>query len=184
MQETNAPAKLPGYITHEDPLGFRSSTLIRKSITAIQHKLQQSEQTGILTELIPQKTGRGKSMYILNIYCKPKKKQAQIRNIVKQPVATAGSCPLVIVGDFNAAHPIWGYRYSNKRGNELAAIIEEEDLTLLTDSTWPTRVGNSVTTDTCPDLSLTRITPQAVWTNTEENLGSDHLILVPTVLGV
>ncbi|KAH7957542.1 hypothetical protein HPB52_020019 [Rhipicephalus sanguineus] len=54
-------------------------------------------------------------------------------------------------------------------------------LTLHTDPAYPTRVGNSVTRDTCPDLTLTKNIKYADWVNTEETLGSDHCILNTTI---
>ncbi|KAH7956339.1 hypothetical protein HPB52_008191 [Rhipicephalus sanguineus] len=54
-------------------------------------------------------------------------------------------------------------------------------LTLHTDPAYPTRVGNSVTRDTCPDLTLTKNIQYADWVNTEETLGSDHCILNTTI---
>ncbi|KAG0416190.1 hypothetical protein HPB47_006631, partial [Ixodes persulcatus] len=40
----------------------------------------------------------------------------------------------------------------------------------------PTRTGNSVSKNTCPDQALIKFGP-AEWTNTEESLGSDHWII-------
>ncbi|KAH7940560.1 hypothetical protein HPB49_001893 [Dermacentor silvarum] len=42
--------------------------------------------------------------------------------------------------------------------------------TLLTDPAHPTRLGNSVTRDTCPDLSLTRNIRHVTWENLEDTL--------------
>lgn len=50
-------------------------------------------------------------------------------------------------------------------------------LTLITLPTVPTRVGNSVSRDTFPDLTFTFNIKDASWTNLEENLGSDHYII-------
>ncbi|KAH7941397.1 hypothetical protein HPB49_013331 [Dermacentor silvarum] len=49
--------------------------------------------------------------------------------------------------------------------------------TLLTDPAHPTRLGNSVTRDTCPDLSLTRNIRHVTWENLEDTLDSDHFLL-------
>ncbi|KAH7973644.1 hypothetical protein HPB49_003504 [Dermacentor silvarum] len=66
----------------------------------------------------------------------------------------AGRDPLMIVGDFNAPCPMWGYRKEEPRGRKSARLISTLGITLLTDSVHPTRVENSVTRDTCPDLTL------------------------------
>ncbi|KAM7285308.1 uncharacterized protein ISCGN_032260 [Ixodes scapularis] len=38
-----------------------------------------------------------------------------------QAIHKAGGQPLLIMGDFNAAHQLWGYAYSNKRGHVIIA---------------------------------------------------------------
>ncbi|KAG0427789.1 hypothetical protein HPB47_025189 [Ixodes persulcatus] len=44
-----------------------------------------------------------------------------------------------------------------------------------------TRIGNSVSPDTCPDFTMTKRLADAKWCNTEETLGSDHCILITTI---
>ncbi|KAM7314956.1 uncharacterized protein ISCGN_004740 [Ixodes scapularis] len=100
-----------------------------------------------------------------------------------QAIHKAGGQPLLIMGDFNAAHQLWGYAYSNKRGNALHALIANNDLTLLTNPASHTRMGNSVTNDTSPDLTITSHIPHADWEHLGEYLGSDHAILATTIYG-
>ncbi|KAH7952119.1 hypothetical protein HPB52_018824 [Rhipicephalus sanguineus] len=90
--------------------------------------------------------------------------------------------PLVIVGDFNAPSLHWGYHYEQARGRKLAGLISTLRLTLLTDPAYPTRMGNSVTRDTCPDLSLVKNAKDATWENLGDSLGSDHCLLRVTLL--
>ncbi|XP_037564850.1 uncharacterized protein LOC119444539 [Dermacentor silvarum] len=52
---------------------------------------------------------------------------------------------------------------------------------LLTDPLYPTREGNSVTRDSCPDLTLIKNVAEATWTNLGETLGSDHCILSTSI---
>ncbi|KAH7969886.1 hypothetical protein HPB52_022481 [Rhipicephalus sanguineus] len=77
--------------------------------------------------------------------------------------------------------PHWGYRREERRGRKLAELISTMGLTILTDPTHPTRIGSSVTRDTCPDLTLTKNIRHADWLNTEETLGSDHCIVITTI---
>lgn len=72
---------------------------------------------------------------------------------------------LLIVGDFNAAHPTWGYKQATAKGTKLYDAMCQHQLTLLTDPEQPTRTGNSVSKDTCPDLALIKFVP-AEWTYT------------------
>lgn len=52
-------------------------------------------------------------------------------------------------------------------------------LHLITDPTFPTRIGTSVTRDTSPDLTFTKTSANsrdAMWWNTGNDLGSDRYI--------
>ncbi|KAH7962091.1 hypothetical protein HPB52_014340 [Rhipicephalus sanguineus] len=65
---------------------------------------------------------------------------------------------LLICGDFNAAHSVWGYPKNTGKGTKLWDNICNMRFTLLSDPAQPTRVGNSVSRDTCPDLTIIRDT--------------------------
>ncbi|KAK8760934.1 hypothetical protein V5799_027799 [Amblyomma americanum] len=60
--------------------------------------------------------------------------------------------------------------------------IRHRDSTLTPRKT--TRVGNSVSRDTCPDLTLVKNCLQATWCDTGESLGSDRFIVSCTIPGV
>ncbi|KAG0418942.1 hypothetical protein HPB47_004485, partial [Ixodes persulcatus] len=75
-----------------------------------------------------------------------------------------------------------GYHFEKARGRKLAELISTLRLTLLTDPTSPTRIGNSVTRDTCPDLSLVKNIKEAARENLGDSLGSDHCLLRITLL--
>lgn len=83
---------------------------------------------------------------------------------------------VIIAGDFNAHHQDWGYIKDTTKGKALAAQIAACGLTLVTDPKYPTRIGNSVSRDTTPDLIMVRNAEEPVWTNLQENLSSDHYI--------
>ncbi|KAM7315781.1 hypothetical protein ISCGN_005564 [Ixodes scapularis] len=184
LQETNTQVRLPGYVTYGTDTGNSLHTLVSKRLVAVQHHLQQSEPLAILLEIIPPATKKKNPMFLLNIYCRPKSSPTILRHVLKQATHIAANNPLLIVGDFNAAHPLWGYAYANPRGNLLHKLIEDMDLTLVTDPTNSTRLGTSVTRDTNSDLTLTRNIPQADWTHLEEYLGSDHALIATTLHGL
>ncbi|KAH7977578.1 hypothetical protein HPB49_002644 [Dermacentor silvarum] len=92
----------------------------------------------------------------------------------------AGRDPLLIVGDFNAPSRLWGYPREDTRGRKLAELLSTLGLTLHTDPANPTRLGNSIQRDICPDLTITRNIRQADWMNTQDTLGSDRCIINPT----
>ncbi|KAH7956886.1 hypothetical protein HPB52_013445 [Rhipicephalus sanguineus] len=84
---------------------------------------------------------------------------------------------LVVVRDFNAPHTAWGYAITTKKGARVHDVAQQHGLTLSNDPLQPTRVGNSVSRDTNPDLTFTRDVKKAGWTCLPETLGSDHHII-------
>ncbi|KAG0425387.1 hypothetical protein HPB47_027445 [Ixodes persulcatus] len=67
-------------------------------------------------------------------------------------------------------------------GVSALSAAHREGLTLITDPTHPTRIGNSVSGDTTPDFTFTKNTrKEASWLNTQENLGSDHYLVAIVV---
>ncbi|KAH7950010.1 hypothetical protein HPB49_018366 [Dermacentor silvarum] len=98
-------------------------------------------------------------MFVLNAYCQPKSAPFVLTQLSEQATHAAGNHPLLIVVEFNAAHPLWGYTYTNPRGNLLHNVIDDVDLTLVNDPRNSTRLGPSVTRDTKPDSTLTRNIP-------------------------
>lgn len=93
----------------------------------------------------------------------------------------AKSNTLIIAGDFNAKSPSWGYQKIEKKGQQICIAAENTGCDLLTDENQPTRQGNSVSPDTCPDLTFVKGAKQAEWENLLENLGSDHYVLKTTI---
>lgn len=161
IQESTVVATLPGYFTQTTQEGRDVCTLIKKNITAIHHQISINPHDCVLTELVSQKLKCTSSLFILNIYCRPKNKSPGLADMIRQAKCLAGSNPFIVVGDFNAAHSEWGYTYVNKRGKELSGIIDEENLTLLTEPNAPTRIGTSTARDTSPDLTLVAHAPNA-----------------------
>ncbi|KAH7964291.1 hypothetical protein HPB51_027471 [Rhipicephalus microplus] len=84
---------------------------------------------------------------------------------------------LVVVGDFNAPHAAWGCHSTTKKGARVHDAAQQHGLTLWNDLLHPTRVGNSVSRDTNPDLTFTRDVHNATWTRLPDTLGSDHHII-------
>ncbi|KAH7974872.1 hypothetical protein HPB49_020596 [Dermacentor silvarum] len=101
--------------------------------------------------------------------------------IFMQAMQVAGRDRLLIVGDFSAPSRLWGYPREDTRGRKLAELLSTLGLTLHTDSANPTRVGNSIQRDTCPDLTITRNVRHDDWLNTEDTLSSDHCIINTTI---
>ncbi|KAH9376972.1 hypothetical protein HPB48_007988 [Haemaphysalis longicornis] len=120
---------------------------------------------------------RDPPIHVLNIYSPPFKPRITFGEVFYGVLKSADKAPLVIVGDFNAPSRHWGYHFEQARGRKLAELTSTLRLTLLTDPACPTRMGNSVTRDTCPDLSLVRNSRDAPWENLEGTLSSDRSLL-------
>ncbi|KAG0441424.1 hypothetical protein HPB47_015951 [Ixodes persulcatus] len=171
IQETNCAPNLSGYETyvqntiHGDTP--RVATLVAKHIPVIEHTMDRNKRGGT-------------SLFILNIYSPPKSgKKDTFDNIFHDTIRIARprENTFLIVRDFDAAHPAWGYEHETVKGRKLATTISRNQPTLLTEPDQPTRLGNSVNHDTSPDLTLVRAQKPCTWTNLQENLGSDHYIL-------
>lgn len=184
LQETGGQAKLSGYASFcSDVSGTGKApiaTLIKRNIPALIHETGIVSVEHVLVEIIPTaKRGTG-SLFVLNVYSKPKQ-QHRFLNLFRKAAQIANKQPLVILGDFNAHSSAWGYRTDHRKGRQLWLDAQQEQLTLLTDPTQPTRTGNSVCVDTTPDLTFTKNVSGATWFNTQENLGSDHFIVATTI---
>lgn len=175
LQETNCTPTLRGYTCQENG---RTATLISKQVVAIAHnEIKDTRIEHVITEIIPKKKARSKSTYIINLYSPPRQKDGDFIRLFTEAKKFAGNNTLVIAGDFNAKSPRWGYNKDDKKGRGICAAAEQAECELLTDEHHPTRQGNSVSSDTCPDLTFVRGARQAEWENLLENLGSDHHII-------
>ncbi|KAH7951439.1 hypothetical protein HPB52_008968 [Rhipicephalus sanguineus] len=77
----------------------------------------------------------------------------------------------------NQQHRFFTGEREDIKGRNLYDLMTLEGITLLTEPAYPTRTGNSVSRDTCPDLTMGINLPQPRWWNSQENLGSDHFII-------
>lgn len=179
LQETYIEPKLTGYNTfaykehHNGPI--KTATLVSKRLTAIDHTLSSERIPHVLIEIIPVDR-KEPSFFVLNIYSAPKERADCFDGLFKHALKEAKQ-RLLIVGDFNAAHPTWGYKTANPKGRRLALTIAQLGFTILTDAVHTTRIGNSVCRDTCPDLTLIKDIRYQGGHNLDETLGSDHNII-------
>ncbi|KAM7315153.1 hypothetical protein ISCGN_004936 [Ixodes scapularis] len=120
------------------------------------------------------------AFYVLNVYSNPESPRDCVQKLFKEALKIFGHDPIILGGDFNAAHTIGGYRYTTPKGKGIFNTMYREGLTLLTDPITPTRTGTSSCRDTCPDHTFVKNVKDAKWENYNENLGSDHFILKTT----
>ena len=82
---------------------------------------------------------------------------------------------LVITGDFNSHHPLWGARRSDSHGRAVFEWVEQKGLVLLNDGS-PTRLDPGRGIFTCLDLTFTspKLANRVIWQVINDNWGSDH----------
>lgn len=109
LQETGGASKLIGYqafnATGDKP---NVTTFVRRNITAIEHDTGIRHIEHVLVELIPA-TKTQRSLFILNIYSTPSQKKVKFDSLFRKVMRIGNKHALVILGDFNAHHPAWGY---------------------------------------------------------------------------
>ncbi|KAH6934575.1 hypothetical protein HPB50_025483 [Hyalomma asiaticum] len=90
-------------------------------------------------------------------------------------MAKAVSAPLLICGEFNAPHTQWGYGADSPKVKKLARLVDDFGLIVLNEPASHTRIGQGA----CRDLSIW--SGADAWSNSFEDLGSDHRVLCVTV---
>jgi len=89
------------------------------------------------------------------------------------------SSPVLMLGDYNAHSPIWGWRNQDHRGRLIEDFIANNNLYLLTDTSH-TYLHPATGSSSAIDLSLcsASITPQFTWAVHDDLCGSDHYPLI------
>ncbi|XP_077548311.1 uncharacterized protein LOC144161527 [Haemaphysalis longicornis] len=183
LQETNSKPRLPGYVTYTDPTEEGTAVLVRSNVAATQHVTAQGGCEHTLVEIHARTIGNTGNLYVMSAYCRPSQRQYDFDRVVSQAKRLAGSRPLLILGDFNAPHTTWGYKYQSKRGKALANTMEDHEMALLNEPDVATRRGNSANRDTTPDLSWLSGALDVSWRNEDVDLGSDHSVIGITIKG-
>lgn len=179
LQEVNSEAGLSFYRAfHCRNNSKKVTTLVHREQVAAIHDIETSPPSGIphvFVEIIPTRTS-DPSLFVLNVYVAPQE-DPNLDALFRSALKVSRDCPLLIVGDFNAGHTLWGYPGDTRKGRHLAEAAQESGLTLINDTTARTRIGNRGQVDTNPDLTFVVHSKDYAWTNTGETLGSDHCIL-------
>ena len=173
LQEVQCTPTLSGYNTYADTTN-NIHRIAQLHITVIEHTLQSSSISHVLLELVPCSRSNS-SLYVLNVYSAPNARKDDFGHLFAQ-LCKLGK-HILIVGDFNAPHTAWRYATETPKGRRLVQALAVHRMTLLTEPDQPTRLGNSVSRDTCPDLTIVKGVSHPSWCNLMVNLGSDHNIL-------
>lgn len=179
LQEGGKNTQLAGFTTYlserEKP---RVATLVKRNLTVLHHKLDPTLPEHVFLEILPRPSRkRHTSLFVINIYSPPRAHKDVFGPLFLKAQQLAQGQPLLILGDFNAHHRAWGYHYDSAKGRRLWDDWHTHQLTLITDVSYPTRLGTGLHRDTTPDLAFTSSGVKATWCHTHENFGSDHFML-------
>jgi ribonuclease HI len=85
---------------------------------------------------------------------------------------------VIICGDFNAHHNLWGGNHNDSRGNILEEVLDELDFVMLNDGTG-TRYDSHTKEMSALDLTFcsSNLAPTCTWEVSDNNLGSDHHLI-------
>ncbi|KAH9382287.1 hypothetical protein HPB48_000889 [Haemaphysalis longicornis] len=183
LQETGGRPRIPGYVTYADPSEEGTAVLVRSNVAATQHLTAQKGCEHTLVEIHTRTTGSGGNLFVMSAYCRPSRRDLNFDETVGQAKQLAGNRPLLVLGDFNAPHTTWGYKFQSKRRKALVKTMEDLELALLNEPGVATRRRTGTNRDTVPDLSWLAGTLDANWRNEDVSLGSDHDILSVTIRG-
>ena len=84
--------------------------------------------------------------------------------------------PVLITGDFNSYHPIWGSDTADSRGTQVANFIENNNLNILNNCN-ATRISGSSRYSIDLSIISPSLQPQIEWLVSESPLDSDHCII-------
>lgn len=154
LQETDTEnPRLQGYSTFVSGSASRTAILVQSHQPAQIHTLP-TDLDYVFVELLPA-TRQLKSTFVLNIYSPPSQLLPTLLPLIRIVRQRTKDHALVIVGDFNAHHTTWGYPKDSKKGTQVYEAIRQNNLHLCNAPGTITRIGNSVSRDSTPDLTMT-----------------------------
>ncbi|KAH8021045.1 hypothetical protein HPB51_012066 [Rhipicephalus microplus] len=191
LQEPFDRAQLPGYVACGSPCectrkDIKVCTLVKRKTAFLDHSLDISEELDIdhnRIEVVPCIGNWKTGLFVLNVY-NPTSKRGLTHNfgaLCREAMANAASSRLLICGDFNAPRTQWGYGADSPEGKKLAELMDELGLVLPNEPASHTQIGQGACRDTSPDLSVWSDAGAITWSNTFEDLGSNHRVLCMTM---
>lgn len=180
IQESSENCNIPGYDRYDESTASSGKivhTFVRRSLPVKLHDISLDQGSkAIITEIIPKKKNQ-RSLLVCHVYSPPKDISDSIATIFQKAETIAGHNHILVIGDFNAENSSWGYQRDSRKGKKIEEQADTYNAILMNDITAKTRIGNSVQRDTNPDLAFGINIEDYRWTNSRENLGSDHYII-------
>ncbi|KAL3248102.1 hypothetical protein MRX96_056675 [Rhipicephalus microplus] len=187
LKEPFDRAQVPGYVACGSPCertrkDIEVCTLVKRGTAFTDHSLDISEESDIhhnLIEVVPCIGDRKTGLFVLNVYSPPSKRGLthNFGALFHEAMVKAAFSPLLICGDFNAPHTQWGYGADSPKGKRLAELMDELGFVLFNEPASQMRIGQGACHDTSPDLFIWSDAGAITWSNTFEDLRSDHRVL-------
>ncbi|KAG0431352.1 hypothetical protein HPB47_021869 [Ixodes persulcatus] len=168
------PIKLRDYKTYQQDQ-YTAILVHQQYRTGLKNPLDTDTSPCHVT-ILPIKRGAA-GIHILNVYSPPpppKGRKSNLAQLIRGFLGGAKREPAIIGGDFNNPHPSWRYPSATPKGRRLEEAINQEGLTLLTDTPFPTRLRNTVCRYTCADLTMAINVTNPNWRKLNQHLSSDH----------
>lgn len=105
-------------------------------------------------DVVP-KTKTDQSIFVLDIYSQCQHIVLVCDALLSEVNKMTKGHKLVLLGAFRAPHTTWGYHRTTKKCENVYDTTQHDQLSLWNDSHIPTRIGNSVSSDTNRDLTFT-----------------------------
>ncbi|KAH8026759.1 hypothetical protein HPB51_024308 [Rhipicephalus microplus] len=176
LQESGGQAKQVGYASFMAAQAPDSrevfTILVKRNIPVIQHPSLSDTVPHIILEILSSFRRTSTSMFLVNVYSSPRQPH-RFHKLLSYVKKLARISPLLVVQDFNAPSPAWGYIHDTRKGRMLWQDAHNLGYNLITETAYPTWLGDSVTRDTTLDLTFTANITHAEWSNHHEHLGSE-----------
>ncbi|KAH9371721.1 hypothetical protein HPB48_006497 [Haemaphysalis longicornis] len=179
LQEAYHVPAVSGYNTYhtgdpEDPHSINLVTLIAKHLTYMALDTSHFNTPYFHTHgiLVKPNLRSSATLRVVNVYHHPRKATPPLKALFTR--SRDPHQDSLILGDFNCHHTMWGYSSILPQGRKLVDAFLQGRYSLLNDTSYPTRIGNSVERDTNPELAFYQGTLTPLWGHLHENLGSDH----------
>lgn len=150
--------------------GTGLATLMHRSVASTPIPLQTTLQAQA------HRVGLAQPITICNIYLSQNDNvtHAALAGLIQQLPA-----PFLLLGDFNAKHPMWGCDVTDARGKVIADLLLSDDVALL-NTGQPTHFHLQTNSLSAIDLSLCSptILPNLIWQTLDDPNGSDHFPII------
>jgi len=149
------------------------ATLVRNNIPAMEVARSTGDTEFLAVKLILDK----REITVVNVYSPPDKE-------LRLHTLPSADQNLLVIGDFNAHSPSWGYQDLNSRGEETEDWMIDNSLILINKpDDKPTCLSRAWKTQSTPDIAAATDDIQKICERSVENQlgGSDHLPILLTV---